>query len=94
MPRIRPLPALRRTTITLGSSVMVARARLGLPPGVGVKPMGPKRSWLGPTPPVGCPAVTQRGCYVRYLCRRVGSLGFDGLWRRFASDVSAAWSGW
>ena len=35
MPRIRPLPALRRTTITLGSSVMVARARLGLPPGDG-----------------------------------------------------------
>jgi hypothetical protein len=46
-------------------------------------------------PPVECPAVTQRGVLRALFLQAGGPLAcFDGLWRRFASDVSAAWSGW
>jgi hypothetical protein len=62
MPRIRPLPALRRTTITLGSSVMVARARLGLPPGDGGQTDGTQTIMVGThsLPPVCSAACTPR----------------------------------
>ena len=117
MPRIRPLPALRRTTITLGSSVMVARARLGLPPGDGGRWDPNDHGWDPLPPPVCSAACTPRQRDLREMHKflefeatsrvtlpprmpRRDSAGgatcviFAGLWRRFAPDVSAAWSGW